>query len=65
MRMETEVSRFQIVCKMCDGVGIIFDCPESAPSSTVIKCRHCSAPRGTLGALRDLSVSGKQDVFEL
>jgi hypothetical protein len=65
MQMETEVSRFQIACKVCDGMGIIFDCPEGAPSFTVIKCRHCGAPRGTLGALRDMSVSGKQDIFEI
>jgi hypothetical protein len=52
------------VCHICDGLGIIFDLPEDAPSTTQIKCRHCGAPRGTLGALRQLSISGKQDLFE-
>jgi hypothetical protein len=30
-----------------------------------IKCRHCGAPRGTLGQLRELSTSGRQDLFEV
>ncbi len=49
--MPSEASRFQIVCKLCDGLGIVFDCTEGAPFNTVIKCRHCGAPRGTLGDL--------------
>ena len=56
---------FNIVCKVCDGLGIVFDCGEDAPSSTQIKCRHCGAPRGTLGDLRNLSLSGKPDLFEI
>jgi hypothetical protein len=56
---------FDVVCKLCDGLGIVFDCPENAPSYTPIKCRHCGAPRGTLGDLRNLSISGKQDLFEI
>jgi hypothetical protein len=62
--MHREVSQFQIVCKTCDGLGIIFECSEDAPSSTLIKCRHCAAPRGTLGQLRELSISGREDLFE-
>jgi hypothetical protein len=65
MKMPSKVSQFQIVCRICDGLGITFDSPESAPSSTAIKCRHCGAPRGTLGELRELSVSGKEDLFEI
>jgi hypothetical protein len=56
---------FRIVCKICDGLGIIFHCEENAPPSTPIKCRHCGALRGTLGELRKLSASGKQDLFEI
>jgi hypothetical protein len=56
---------FKIVCTICDGLGIVFDCAENAPSSTQIKCRHCGAPRGTLGELRSLSISGQQDLFEI
>jgi hypothetical protein len=62
--MQGEISQFQIVCKTCDGLGIIFECTENAPSSTSITCRHCSAPRGTLGQLRELSISGREDLFE-
>jgi len=62
--MSDNVSRFQLVCKMCDGLGIVFDCAEGAPSSTAIKCRHCDAPRGTLGELRELTNSDKRDLFE-
>jgi hypothetical protein len=58
-------SHFEIVCRICDGLGIIFECAENAPASTPIVCRHCGAPRGTLGQLRSLSLSGKQDLFEL
>jgi hypothetical protein len=62
--MQREIFQFQLVCKMCDGLGIIFECPENAPSSTPIKCRYCGAPRGTLGQLRELSMSGREDLFE-
>jgi hypothetical protein len=56
---------FEIICAVCGGLGIILDCPQGAPSSTVVTCRHCGAPRGTLGDLRSLSTSGKQDLFEI
>jgi hypothetical protein len=67
MRMlpSNQPDRFKIICTICDGVGIIFECPEDAPSSTQIKCRHCGAPRGTLGDLRSLSASGRQDLFDI
>jgi hypothetical protein len=58
-------SDFEIVCNICDGIGIIFDFAEDSPCTVQIKCRHCGAPRGTLGALRHLSASGKQDLFEV
>jgi ribosomal protein S27E len=58
-------SPFRIVCIKCDSLGIVFDCPEGAPPSTQIKCRHCGAPRGTLGELRALSSSDRQDLFEV
>jgi hypothetical protein len=52
---------FAIICRACEGLGITFECAEGAPSSTPISCRHCGAPRGTLGDLRSLSTSGKKD----
>jgi hypothetical protein len=30
-----------------------------------IRCRHCGAPRGTLGALCRLSLSQRQDLFDV
>ena len=56
---------FRIVCINCDALGIVFDCAENAPPSTPIKCRHCGAPRGTLGDLRELSFSQWQDLFDV
>jgi ribosomal protein S27E len=56
---------FRIVCVNCDALGIVFDFPENAPTSTIIKCRHCGAPRGTLGELRRLSCSDRQDLFQI
>jgi hypothetical protein len=58
-------SAFKVVCDNCDALGIIFDCPEDAPSTTPIRCRHCSAPRGTLGELRNLASTDRRDLFDL
>jgi hypothetical protein len=49
----------------CDAVGVVFDCAENAPPSTPIKCRHCGAPRGTLGDLRNLSYATRRDRFDV
>ena len=56
---------FQIVCTSCDGLGVSYQGAELAHSFTPISCRHCGAPRGTLGDLRRLSVSGTQDLFDI
>jgi len=56
---------FRIICINCDALGIVFDCPEGAPASTQIKCRHCGVPRGTLGELRELSCSDRRDLFDV
>jgi hypothetical protein len=56
---------FAIICVVCEGLGITFESAEGAPSTTPISCRHCGAPRGTLGDLRSLATSGKKDSFEL
>ena len=61
----TAAPGFKIVCEICDGLGIVFDCAEDAPATTQIRCRHCGASRGTLGELRDLSASGQHDLFEI
>jgi hypothetical protein len=55
---------FQLVCDKCDALGIMLDYPDDAPSSTLIKCRHCGGPRGSLGDLRSLAQSDRRDIFE-
>jgi hypothetical protein len=56
---------FQMVCSICDAVGIVVDYPEVAPASTTIKCRQCGGPRGTLGDLRLLAQSDRNDIFDV
>jgi ribosomal protein S27E len=58
-------AEFRIICINCDALGIVFDCTKDAPASTPIRCQHCGAPRGTLGGLRELSVSQRQDLFDV
>jgi hypothetical protein len=56
---------FRIVCINCDSLGIVFDCTEDASPSTLIMCRRCGAPRGTLGDLRNLSDATRHDLFDV
>lgn len=53
---------FQMVCRRCDSFGIVFEGVEDASPSTVIQCRKCGSPRGTLGQLRALALSGNVDL---
>ncbi|MBK5653236.1 MAG: hypothetical protein I4N50_16425 [Rhizobium sp.] len=39
----------------------MFEGVEDASPSTVIQCRKCGSPRGTLGQLRALSLSSSVD----
>jgi len=55
---------FQLVCIACDTVGVVIDYPAQAPASTIVKCSQCSAPRGTLGELRRLALSGERDLSD-
>jgi hypothetical protein len=55
---------FHLICIDCHALGIVLDHAANAPSSTLIKCRHCGAPRGTLGDLRSLAQSTRHDLFE-
>jgi len=55
---------FQLVCVACDSVGVVIDYPAQAPASTIVKCSHCSASRGTLGELRRLALSGQRDLWD-
>ncbi len=55
---------FQLVCTQCDSVGVIIDHGELAPPSTIVRCSHCEASRGTLGELRGLASSGRRHLFD-
>ena len=55
---------FQLVCAKCDSVGVIIDHGEMAPPSTIVRCSHCEAVRGTLGELRHLAISDRRDLFD-
>jgi hypothetical protein len=55
---------FRLVCDICDSMGVVLDYPEDAPPSKLIRCSICGAPRGTLGALRNLANSDRQDLFD-
>ena len=55
---------FQLVCAKCNSVGVIMDHGELAPASTIVRCSHCEAERGTLGELRNLANSGRRDLFD-
>jgi hypothetical protein len=46
---------FQMVCGTCGSLKIKIENPESASRDAVVYCGHCSASRGTIGALRDLA----------
>jgi hypothetical protein len=55
---------FKLICVNCDSLGITLDFAEDAPSSTLIRCGCCNAPRGTLGDLRVLAGSNRRDLFD-
>ncbi len=50
------VCDFQMVCGDCGSLGIRIENPESASRQEIVCCRGCGAPRGTVGALRDLAL---------
>jgi hypothetical protein len=47
---------FQVVCGDCGSLGIRIENPENASREAIVYCGDCGAPRGTVGALRDLAV---------
>ena len=47
---------FHVVCGDCGSLGIRIENPESASREAIVYCGDCGAPRGTVGALRDLAV---------
>ena len=55
---------FQLICIECEGIGVIIEDGELAPSSAVVRCSHCQAARGTLGELRLLAISDRRDLFD-
>jgi hypothetical protein len=48
--------RFQIVCVNCGCLSIKIAEPLTSPREAIVYCGDCGNSRGTVGALRDLSV---------
>jgi hypothetical protein len=47
---------FQMVCIDCESLAIRIEDPVRASREAIVYCGDCGAPRGTVGALRDLAV---------
>jgi hypothetical protein len=47
---------FQIVCTNCGCLSIRIKEPQTASRDAIVYCGDCGVSRGTVGALRDLSV---------
>src|ERR1700733_9782105 len=52
---------FQIVCTNCGCLSIRIEEPQTASREAVVYCGDCGISRGTVGALRDLSVQQYSD----
>jgi hypothetical protein len=59
-----EEIKFKTVCDACASLAIKIAHPERAPETTPVECATCGAPRGTLGALRELARSGTSQLYE-
>ena len=53
--MNTNIG-FQIICDNCGCLGIKIENPEQASREANVYCGDCGVSRGTMGALRDLSI---------
>ncbi len=48
-------AQFEMVCGSCGSLSVKIVDPERAGRETIIYCSNCGAPRGTIGALKDLA----------
>jgi hypothetical protein len=53
---------FQIVCENCGCLSIKIEEPLKAKREAIVRCGDCGFSRGTVGALRDLSVRQYLDI---
>jgi hypothetical protein len=53
---------FQIVCTNCGCLSIKIEEPHKAMREALVYCGDCGISRGTVGALRDLSVRRYSDI---
>src|SRR3984957_1829785 len=53
---------FQIVCTNCGCLSIKIEEPHKAMREALVYCGDCGISRGTVGALRDLSVQRYSDI---
>jgi hypothetical protein len=53
---------FRIVCTNCGCLAIKIEEPLKANREAIVRCGDCGISRGTVGALRDLSVRQHSDI---
>jgi hypothetical protein len=53
---------FRIVCTNCGCLAIKIEEPLKAKRDAIVRCGDCGISRGTVGALRDLSVRQHSDI---
>jgi hypothetical protein len=60
--MNNNDGSFQIVCTHCGCLSIRIEEPLKATRGEIVYCGDCGNSRGTVGALRDLSVRQHSDI---
>jgi Zn finger protein HypA/HybF involved in hydrogenase expression len=48
--------RFKLVCDNCGSLTIVLPNETESAPLVVLKCGRCGSPRGTLQALREMSI---------
>src|ERR1700730_13229012 len=62
LQPQTAPTGFKIVCTDCGSLSIKATDPANTSTDTVIKCRRCSAVRGTVADLQVLARGGRDPV---
>jgi hypothetical protein len=55
-------SDFQIICTTCGCLSVKIEEPLKSSRDAIVYCGECGIPRGTVGALRDLSVQQSPEI---
>jgi Zn finger protein HypA/HybF involved in hydrogenase expression len=54
-----EKNQFKVICESCGSLTIALPSEAETAPFIVLKCGRCGSPRGTLQALREMSVSAR------